>query len=195
MSLKLEDVKEEDRGILAPCGILCAGCDTHLGEGIEAAKKLYEIWKGGNIEDIGPLFGYKEISVALKTLEKFIQMEGKQQCPGCFVGGGPSKICGIAQCVKSKGYWTCVECEDYNPNSETPCPYINHSPMPMSDKGTMMEMICRRYNKDNIKNLKLCREMGYNKFIKQAKEKVADGWRTWQVISKDKVFTEAMKKK
>jgi hypothetical protein len=195
MNLKLEDVKKEDRGILAPCGILCAGCDTHLGEGMEAAKKLYEIWNGSNMEDIGPLFGYRGISETLKTIEKFIKTESKQKCPGCFMGGGPSKICGIAQCVKSKGYWTCAECEDYDPNSETPCPHVNPSPMPMSDKGTMMEMICRRYNRDNINNLKQCREMGYNKFIKQAKEKIAKGWRTWQIISKEKVFTEAMNQK
>ena len=46
MSLKLEEVNDEDRGLLSPCGILCLGCDTHLGEGIEAAKKLVDIWEG-----------------------------------------------------------------------------------------------------------------------------------------------------
>jgi len=194
MSLKLKDVKKEDRGMLAPCGILCAGCDTHTGEGAEAAKKLYEIWKGSNIEDTGPLFGMKGVETTLKTLEKFIEGQGKKVCPGCFVGGGPSKICGIAQCVKSKGYWTCAECDEYNPESETPCPHVNPSPMPMSDKGTMTQLICTRYSKDNIKNLELCRELGYNELIKQAKEKVADGWRTWQVISDENVFTNAMKK-
>lgn len=194
MSLKLDDVKKEDRGLLAPCGILCAGCDTHTGEGAKAAKKLYEIWKGSNIEDTGPLFGLKEIDTSLKTLKKFIEEEGKSKCPGCFLGGGPSKICGIAQCVKSKGYWKCAECEDYNPESESPCPHINPDQMPMSDKGTMMELICKRYNRDNVNNLKTCREIGYKKFIKQAKEKVANGWRTWQVISDENVFTSAMKK-
>jgi len=194
MSLKLDEVKEEDRGILAPCGILCAGCDSHLGEGIEAAKKLYEIWKGSNMEDTGPLFGMKEIEVTLKTLKKYIESEERGKCPGCFLGGGPSSICGIAKCVRSKEYWTCAECKDFNKESETPCPHITPSPMPMADKGSMMELICKRYNRDNISNLKKCCEIGYNNFIEQAKEKIANGWRTWQVISEEKVFTEAMKK-
>jgi hypothetical protein len=189
MTLKLKNVKEEDRGLLAPCGILCAGCDTYLGEGIEAAKKLYNIWKGSNIADTGPLFGYKDINIALKTLKKFINTQGQDTCPGCFMGGGPSKVCGIAKCVKSKGYWTCAECDEYDPDSETPCPYINPSPMPMADKGTMMELICKRYTNNNVENLKICRELGYNKFIEQAKKKIESGWRTWRVISEDKVFT------
>ena len=41
--------------------------------------------------------------------------------------------------------------------------------------------------------LKKCREIGYLAFIEEAKEKVANGWRTWQIISKDMVFTNAMK--
>jgi hypothetical protein len=64
----------------------------------------------------------------------------------------------------------------------------------MADKGTMMQLICKRYNRDNVSNLQNCREMGYTEFIKQAKEKIGNGWRTWQVISDEKVFTNAMKK-
>jgi hypothetical protein len=193
MSLKLDEVKEEDKGILAPCGILCAGCDSHIGEAKQAAKKLYEIWNGSNIEDTGPLFGLKGIEPTLKTLKKYIQNEEKL-CPGCYLGGGPSRICGIAKCVKSKGFWTCAECEEFTPDSDSPCPHINPAPIPMADKGSMMQLICRRYNQDNIKNLELCHKMGYNNFIDHAREKITDGWRTWQVISKEKVFTEAMKK-
>lgn len=193
LKLKLDDVKEEDRGLLSPCGILCLGCDTYQGEGLEAAKKLYEIWKGSNMEDIGPLFGLKGIDVAMKVLKKVISSENQGGCPGCFKGGGPSKICGIAKCVKSKGYWTCAECEDFSTGLDAPCPHINPAPVPMADKGSMMEIICKRYSKNNIENLKMCQELGYNQFISQAKQKVAEGWRTWQVISKDKVFTNAMK--
>ena len=197
MSLKLEEVNDKDRGLLSPCGILCLGCDTHLGEGIEAAKKLVDIWEGWNMLDVGPVFGLnaKVIKTTLKTLKNFIKMSSRGNCPGCFVNQEPpSSMCAIANCVKSKGYWTCAECDEYNPESETPCPHVKESPMPMADKGQMSKMLCTRYSKDTIKNLKKCREIGYLEFIKEAKEKVAKGWRTWQIISDEMVITNAMKK-
>ena len=195
--MKLEDISDEDRGLLSPCGILCLGCDAHLGEGIEAAKKLVDIWEGFNILDVGVGFGLnpKGIKTTLKTLKKYIKMGKRGTCPGCFINQGPpSSICGIAKCVKSKGYWTCAECDDYDPGSETPCPHVIENSMPLVDKGKTTKMICTRYNRDTINNLKKCREMGYLEFIKEAKEKVANEWRTWQVISDEMVFTDAMKK-
>ena len=191
MSLKLNEIKNDDKGTLAPCGILCLGCDTHTGESLEAAKTLKEIWEGMNIEDIGPFTGLnlKEIQATFKTLDKYIKANKKGSCPGCFVGGGPSQICGIANCVKSKGFWTCAECEEYKSELDIPCPHVKKVKVPMTDKGSMMGLICMRYNRDNVQNLIKCREIGYSEFIKEAKKKVADGWRTWQVISKEKIFS------
>ncbi len=197
MSLKLEEIEEEARGLLSPCGILCIGCDTYLGESVELVKKLKEIWEGWNILDVAPVLGFntKDIKATFKTLNFYIESANKQgKCPGCYNGGGPSKICGIANCVKSKDFWTCAECDDYNPESETPCPNGNPSPMPMGNSKEMMKMICKRYSKDNNNNLKRCREIGYAAFIKEAKEKVKNGWRTWQVISDEMVFTNSMKR-
>ena len=197
MSLNISEVNDKDRGLLSPCGILCLGCDTHLGEGIAAAKKLVDVWEGWNMLDVGPALGLNEkgIKTTIKTLKKYIRMGKRGLCPGCFNNQGPpSAICGIANCVKSKGYWTCAECDEYNPNSETPCPNINKDAMPIADKGQMSKIICARYSKDTANNLKKCREIGYVAFIKEAKEKVKNGWRTWQIISDEMVFTDAMKK-
>ena len=197
MSLKLEKVKEEDRGILSPCGILCLGCDTHLGEGIEAAKKVVDVWEGWNMLDVGPVLGLNEkgIKTTIKIMKKYIKMGKMGLCPGCFNNQEPpSAICGIANCVKSKGYWTCAECDEFDPESETPCPNINKDAMPIADKGQMSKMICARYSRDTVQNLKKCREIGYEVFIKEAKEKVEKGWRTWQIISDEMVFSDAMKK-
>ncbi len=197
MSLNISEVNEEDRGSLSPCGILCLGCDTHLGEGIEAANKLVEMWEGWNMLDVGPVLGLNEkgIKTTLKTLKKYIKAGSRGLCPGCYINPGPpSAICGIANCVKSKGYWTCAECSEYDPDSETPCPNIDENAMPIADKGQMSKMICARYSRDTAENLKKCRDVGYSEFIKEAKEKVRKGWRTWQIISDEKVFTNTMKK-
>jgi hypothetical protein len=196
MSLKLEEIKEKDRGIIAPCGIICLGCDTYTGEGLEAAKKLKRIWEGSNIRDSGVVIGLdpEDLNVSLKTLNKYIEANNKGTCPGCFIGGFASEFCSISKCVKAKGYWTCSECEDYNPSAVAPCPKEEPNPIPMNNKAQMTKMICMRYNKDTCKNLKRCREIGYNAFIKEVKEKVENGWRTWQVISDKMVFTNIMKK-
>ncbi|MFX1392492.1 MAG: DUF3795 domain-containing protein [Promethearchaeota archaeon] len=196
MILKLDDVKEEDRGILGSCGILCSGCDYYIGEGLEAAKILHSIWEGWNMIDVGSFMGLNReaIKVTLKTLKNFIKTNKRGNCVGCFQGSFSSKVCGIAKCVKTKGYWTCAECEDYDPELETPCPHINSSSIPITDKGQWMKMICTRYSRNNTQNLKKCREIGYLAFIKEAKEKVAKGWRTWQIISKEMVFTNEHKK-
>jgi len=136
----------------------------------------------------------KNIETSLKILKAYIN-SGKEKCPGCFVGGGPSQICGIAKCVREKGFWTCAECDDYNLNSDSPCSKSIPSPMPLGDPSQMMNLICKRYSKDTINNLKRCREIGYDAFVKEAKEKVANGWRTWQIISDEMVFTKSMQKK
>ena len=196
VDLKLDDVKEEDRGIIAPCGIACLGCDTHTGEGLEAAKKLKNIWERGNLKDSGIAVGLnaKEINVTLEVLNKVIKSAEGGKCPGCFIGGFAGQFCGISKCVKNKGYWTCAECDDYNPTGDNPCPNVGDNPMPMADPGQMTKMICTRYSRDTCNNLKRCQEIGYDAYIKEVKEKVADGWRTWQVVSDEMVFTKAMQK-
>jgi hypothetical protein len=197
MKLNIDDVPEEDRGKLSPCGILCLGCDMYVGEGIAAAEKLKEIWEGWNMLDAGPMLGLNEkgIKATLRTLNAYIKASKKQgKCPGCYDDGGSSKICGIANCVKAKGFWTCAECDDYNPESEKACPLEKEAPMPLANPSHVMKIICTRYSKDTNINLKKCREIGYVEFLKEAKAKVADGWRTWQVISDEMVFTNSMKK-
>ena len=196
MNLKLEDVKEEDRGILAPCGIICLGCDTYIGEGLEAAKTLKSIWEGSNIQDISMTIGLNpdEIKITLETISKYIKASEKGKCPGCYIGGFAAQFCGIAKCVKSKGYWTCAECNDYDPSAENPCPNEDPNPITMANKAQMTKMICKRHSSDTCNNLKSCREIGYDAFINEAREKIESGWRTWQIISKDMVFSQSMKK-
>jgi hypothetical protein len=195
ISLKIDDVKEEARGLLAPCGILCLGCDTYIGEGLTAAKTLYTIWEGWNMIDVAQFMGLKPDGVekTLKTLNTFIKKYKKGNCPGCYIGGIASKFCAIVNCVKSKGYWTCAECSDYNPESETPCPHMDSQTA--LNKGSWMKLICTRYSEDTINNLKRCREIGYAAFLREAKERVANGWRTWQIINKEPIITDALSNK
>ncbi len=119
MKLNLNDVNEEDRGVIAPCGIICLGCDVHLQESLQAAKTIIKIWEGFNLPDVAVLVGLKaqEVCNTLDTLGEYVvRREKAGPCPGCFKAGGPSAMCSIAKCVKSRGYWTCAECDDLTRN-------------------------------------------------------------------------------
>ncbi|MBW1768305.1 MAG: DUF3795 domain-containing protein [Deltaproteobacteria bacterium] len=189
MELNLDDVKSEDRGILGPCGIVCLGCDLHKGESLEAAKIVVKIWEGFNLPDVAKAFGLEPEDVVrtLETLKEYIRIsEESGPCSGCHIGGlGHCAICPIVNCAKSKGYWTCAECENYSPELEYPCPHMNSVSTPFESRGAMFAMVCKRYNVNNLENLKRCREIGYHAFIAEIKEKTENGWRTWQVISRE----------
>ena len=192
MKLSLSEVPAADQGLLAPCGIICMGCDLFQHESLAACKKVIEIWEGFNLPDVAPGFNMnsKNISAAIETMKLFVEIREKSgACPGCFKGGGPSKICSIAKCVKSKGYWTCAECEDFTSEVPNFCPHEDPSKRPIGSRNRASVGISKRYNSNNIENLIRCREIGYAAFIKEMKEKVKQGWRTWQVISREKLFT------
>ena len=195
MKLTLNDVNEKDRGVIAPCGIMCLGCDLHRDESLEAAKTIIKIWEGFNLPDVAVVVGLKaeEVCNTLETLRDYVERRKKAgPCPGCFKGGGPSAICGIAKCVKSKGYWTCAECDDFNSESKDPCPHSDTdlTSMPLGSRRETFALICKRYSANNVENLRKCREMGYPAFIAETEEKVRAGWRTWQVISNEMLFTQ-----
>ena len=196
MYLSLDQIKEEDQGIISPCGIVCLGCDSFQDESLKAAQTVVRIWRGMNLPDTSLAFNIEAeaITSTLETLEKIIEQREKAgPCPGCYKGGGPSEICSIARCVKSKDYWTCAECDDYDPESQEPCPQADSDafPLPFASRGNMSTMISTRYCGNNRENLKRCREIGYPAFISEVKEKVENGWRTWQVISDEMVFSKS----
>jgi len=199
MELSLSDVKEEDQGLLSPCGIVCMGCDVFQYESLAAAKKIVAVWQGFNLLDVSNAFGGAfgltpdEVSKAIELLKKFIEDREKTgPCQGCYKGGGPSELCSIAHCVKAKGYWTCAECSDYDADSITPCPHYDGDAgaSPLENKGRTSALVCKRYSNNNLENLKRCREIGYSAFMAEMKEKVANGWRTWQVISDEMLFSQ-----
>ena len=74
MKLSLNDVNEEDRGVVAPCGIICLGCDVHMHEGLQAAKTIIEIWEGFNLRDVAVLAGLKaqDVCDTLDTLSEYV---------------------------------------------------------------------------------------------------------------------------
>jgi hypothetical protein len=187
MKLSLNDVKEKDRGLLAPCGIICAGCDWHTNESSDAAKKVIEIWEGHNLPDVTMMKGLDSHDV-LKTIDTLKKYAETKSCPGCYK---KDKInCPIAECVIEKGFWTCAECIDYTPGTTPVCPHTDSTPKRPS-RSQISTIVCERYNFSTIENLKKCREIGYPAFIKEVKENVEKGWRTWHIINNEMVVTKS----
>ena len=174
-----------------------AGCDVCTNESVEAAKKIIEIWEGFNLADVPMLSGLtsQEILSTIDKLKKYVNHGEKNTLcvsRGCYASGGSIGRCPIWKCVKSKGYWTCAECEEYDVESKSPCPHPeeNFPGLPLSSRGVATELVCKRYASNNIENLKRCREIGYPAFVEEIKEKVEKGWRTWQVISKEMIVSK-----
>ena len=71
MDLSLEDVNEEDLGLLGPCGIVCAGCDWHTSESGNAAKRIRQICEGHKLADVAVIKGMmaQDILNAIKGIK------------------------------------------------------------------------------------------------------------------------------
>jgi len=181
-------LSKEEESYIAPCGIYCGACDAFLGKSSKLATELYKILDGFNILDVGPVFlgtDQKKIKTFMKILKKWAK---GNDCKGCNAGGG-NPMCGMKTCTKENSYLTCAECETF------PCqPSEEDMKMPLMNKGGMMKLISTRYGNWNQENLKEIKKIGYKKFIDKMQEKVKEGFMTSDVITKEKVFSEAMGK-
>jgi len=192
----MEDVPIEDRVVISPCGVICLGCDIYREESLEAAKVIVNVWEGWNYGDVAGSFGltFQEVNQTIEILKKYIKIRPENGlCRGCYYR--VAFPCSISQCVKSKGYLTCAECDEFDPGADHICPHRDEEnakipDRPFASRSQALQLVTRRLCSTNIENLRRCQEIGYINFIAEMKEKVNNGWRTWQVISPENVFRE-----
>lgn len=90
---KEEELKNKD--LMAPCGLYCGTCGVYIAtrDGNEKFKEI-----------MGNLYGSKQ---------------EETECLGCMQSESTNKLyevckmCGIRDCVKSKGYYSCHQCEEW----------------------------------------------------------------------------------
>ena len=179
VSLDRDKLSTEETYLIAPCGIYCGACDRFLGKRNNLEQELHRIIDGFNIVDVAPFMGIEQERMVefLNILEK---LSHAAKCTGCL-GGGGLPTCPIRACSQEQGFLTCSECD------EMPC---NRS----QEVNVSWDMVTKRYANWNIKNLERVREIGYRKFVDRMQEKVRNGFMTSDVISREMVVTEAMKK-
>lgn len=101
-----------NKALLAPCGLYCGVCAIHIadrGNNLKFKEKLVDV--------------YKPFS---KTADDI-------KCKGCFSENqedifGYCKICPIRDCVKSREFESCHQCDDF------PCKLIDRFPIPVGKK-------------------------------------------------------------
>ena len=103
---------EINKALLAPCGLYCGVCAIHIADRDNNAK-FKEI-----LVDV-----YKPFS---KTIEDI-------KCKGCLSENqddifGYCKMCPIRDCVRSKAFESCYQCNDF------PCNFIDKFPVPVGKK-------------------------------------------------------------
>ena len=101
-----------NKALLAPCGLYCGVCAIHIADrdnNLKFKEKLVD--------------AYKPFS---KTADDI-------KCKGCLSKNqedifGYCKICPLRDCVKSKGFESCHQCDDF------PCKFIERFPIPVGKK-------------------------------------------------------------
>ncbi|MCF8130080.1 MAG: DUF3795 domain-containing protein [Deltaproteobacteria bacterium] len=84
-----------NKNLMAPCGLYCGACGIYI-----ATRDKNEKFKGV----MGRLYGTKP---------------EKTECCGCMQADPPEKLygycktCGIRDCVKEKGYYSCHQCHEW----------------------------------------------------------------------------------
>lgn len=130
-------MKEQDRNLVAYCGLNCAECFGYKMTVSEAAKSLRRELRAAKLKDAWteiPFLG--DYAAFKKSLDGLAML----RCPHACRGGGGNPWCKIRKCCQKKGFTGCWECADW------------------SD--------CNKLRPEYIKNLKKIKRVGLEGFIK-----------------------------
>ncbi len=123
-----------------------------------------------------------------RVLRKFVD---SPNCPGCGLIG-TARSCPIVICCEERGFLTCAECPDIREHHICKTVLEKQIPSMITDNCTYFKLITRRYTNWNVQNLNKIIRKGYNKYIREMKDRVKKGFYSGQVISKECVFRDLL---
>jgi hypothetical protein len=144
--------------LIGCCGIYCGACPFYRGEITELSRRLKEAIKEEKFDKIAIPF---EWVGSYREFKKWVNFLARAKCEGCQAGGG-NPFCSIRKCCQRKEIKSCAECIDL------PC--------------KKLDWTSERYRKWNIKNLKRIKEVGYERWLKEKKVEVKEGFKTGLII-------------
>ncbi|MCK4387126.1 MAG: DUF3795 domain-containing protein [Dehalococcoidia bacterium] len=140
-------MSEQDKNLIAYCGLYCGDCINHKGEIADLArdlrKKLREAKFDRVAQGLSNFFKeFKNYQQCYEVLGAMVRLRCKRACRN---GGGPP-VCKIRNCCQKKNIPGCWECEEF----ET------------CEKLDFLKPI---HEDAHLKNLRKMRKQGVNKFL------------------------------
>ncbi len=138
---------ENDRGLIAYCGLYCGDCHSYKGEIADLARDLRKSLRGAKFDRVSEGLSdhfkqFKEYDVCYEVLGAMVKLRCKK---GCREGGG-NPWCKVRGCCQRKNISGCWECEEFDD----------------CQKLTFLETI----HKDaHLKNLRKLKRVGQEEFV------------------------------
>ena len=133
--------------------------------------------------------GEIDIKAFQRVLRKFV---GAPKCTGCGIAGA-ARMCPIVLCCQERGFLTCAECSDIQNHGI--CKTINEKiiiPSLITDNKRFFKLMTQRYSNWNVENLRKINRKGYKQYIKEMREKCAQGFTVGQIISKECILRDLL---
>lgn len=133
--------------------------------------------------------GEIDIKAFQRVLRKFV---GAPKCTGCGIAGA-ARMCPIVLCCQERGFLTCAECPDIQNHGI--CKTINEKiiiPSLITDNKKLFKLMTQRYSNWNVENLRKINRKGYKQYIKEMREKCAQGFSVGQIISKECILRDLL---
>ncbi|MBN1280034.1 MAG: DUF3795 domain-containing protein [Candidatus Thermoplasmatota archaeon] len=109
-------MKKKDEGLIAYCGLYCAGCHGHNGTIPDLARDLRKELRASHYDKFAAFISTYSFGKDFKAYPDCYTVLGamvKFRCKkGCRNGGG-SPFCKIRVCAQKKGLNGCWECAEY----------------------------------------------------------------------------------
>jgi len=133
--------------------------------------------------------GEIDIKAFQRVLRKFV---GAPKCTGCGIAGA-ARMCPIVLCCQERGFLTCAECPDIQNHGI--CRTINEKiiiPSLITDNEKLFKLMTQRYSNWNVGNLRKISRKGYKQYIKEMREKYAQGFTVGQIVSKECILRDLL---
>ncbi len=108
---------------LAPCGLVCYTCAAAKG-GVVQQHSRQLLASLASFEPFAEMMSaYEPILKKYPDFREVLELLGRASCEGCRDGVGKFPGCGIASCIKEKGFDFCFECPSF------PCTEADFEPL------------------------------------------------------------------
>ena len=146
-------MSEEDRNLIAYCGLYCGDCFGHKGKVADLARDLRKELRQARFEKTAEFMStfsffevFKNYGQCYEVLGALVKLRCKKACKG---GGGPP-FCKMRKCCQKKRIEGCWECDDFETCEK-------------------LDFLVPSHGDAHLKNLRNLKKKGFNDFLKGKK--------------------------